>query len=77
VVLAAVGKEQTARAVVPTELQILAAAAVLAMSMLAAMVEPVLSLFDTEFRMDFLHFHLMQMAVQVRGQQCLLQLEVQ
>jgi hypothetical protein len=76
-VLAAVGKEQMAPAAALTELQILAAAAVLAMSILAVMVEPELSLFDTEFRMDFLHFHLMQMAVQVRGQQCLLQLEVQ
>jgi hypothetical protein len=75
--LAVAGKEQTARAVVPTELQILVAAAVLAMSMLAAMVEPELSLFDTEFRMDLPYFHLMQMAVQVPRQQCLLQLEVQ
>jgi hypothetical protein len=75
--LAAAGKEQTARAVVPTELQILVVVAVLAMSMLAAMVEPELSLFDTEFRMDLPYFHLMQMAVQVPRQQYLLQLEVQ
>jgi hypothetical protein len=53
------------------------AAVVLAMSMLAAVVAPELSLFDTEFLMDLLCFLLMQMAVRVRRQQCLLQLEIQ
>jgi hypothetical protein len=77
VALGAAGKEQTARAAVPTELQILVAAVVLAMSMLAAVVAPELSLFDTEFLTDLLCFLLMQMAVRVRRQQCLLQLEIQ
>jgi hypothetical protein len=61
-VLAVAGKEQTAQARVRTELQILAAVAVEAIALSVETVDPELSLFDTEFRTDLLHFHLMRMA---------------
>jgi hypothetical protein len=60
-----------AQAAVRAELQILVAAVAAAMLIPAVAADPELSFFDMEFRMDFQHFHLMQMVVLAVTQQCL------
>jgi hypothetical protein len=77
VVLAAADKVQMAQAAVRAELQILVAAVAAAMLIPAVAVDPELSFFDTEFRMDFQHFHLMQMVALVQELRCLPQPELQ
>jgi hypothetical protein len=53
------------------------AAVAAAMLIPAVAVDPELSFFDTEFRMDFQHFHLMQMVALVQELRCLPQPELQ